>query len=436
MLAALGALLSSSVVASAVSSGVNYAAQQEANELGYKMNQENNWLNAVQNFNSLMNQRNMQRIQFDQTRQLIDEEREYNSPSSQVQRYLDAGINPLGAMSNGQLGSGNASAISPSSSSSPSMIPMQAFHPNAPMLNGVAEGVGESAGRLIEGWQTWINQKRAAAQNSVDFASVDQIKAQTRNIESGRIRAEELHTFQLKEIQAKINAINGDTPEKRALIKNLQVRTSVMVLEGQKVVSDMVSKVVELENQQFGLQIQRAGMDVQAQKLQAEIYNMSYQDRLDLAFKTATHLNAGRSDSSSESSRLGLEAGLNLGVSGSASTPTLSAPIGQASVSGNVGLDLGASWSRANSTTQENSLAFSRYQFEEKTLKPALLQLQLMEDFKVHYDDPRIGRAIELLSNFTNIISPVCFQNYITLQKQFEALNSATNNPSGVDTYR
>lgn len=422
--------------ASTVASGIGYASQKDANEIGYLMNMQNNMMNAVMTANSWANDWQKLSSSYAENRALINEERAYNTPSAQVQRYLDAGINPIAAMGSNSLGPGNATAPSTPSSPSSSAIPMQAFRPDAPMLNGMAEGIGDALGKYIQGWQTKINEQRASAQNSVDFASVDQINAQTRAIESGRIRAEELHTFQLKEIQAKINEIQGNTPEKRALIKNLQTRTSVMLLEGQKVVSDMVSQVVALENQQFGLRIQKAGMDLQAQKFQAEIYNMSYQDRLDLAFKTATQLNAGRSDSSTESSRLGLEAGLNLGVSGSASTPTLSAPIGQASVSGNVGLDLGASWSRANSTTQENSLAFSRYQFEEKTLKPALLQLQLMEDFKVHYSDPRIGQAIELLSKFTNIVSPACFQNYITLQKQFETLNSAAANPSGVDTYR
>lgn len=446
---AIGAAVSVGTgIANAVEQHNVNALTAEQWEKQFLYNRELNKINLLNNQHQFLASQKFNRDQMERANQLQIEqwqrENEYNDPSNQVQRLLKAGLNPNTFMGNSGNVTGNAANMSvanPVSGPSPSgFSPLSApapGHYQAPDYTSIAENLSRYENSVLQ-------SKRYDAQNAVDYANVESIKANTAAIDSGRIRAEELHTYQLEEIQGRIAELKGKSPEKLALIDNLKVRTQVMLLEGQKTVGDVLSRAVEIEQAKFSQQVQSAGLQLQAQELQSKIAHMSYEDRLKYAFAYGTTIE----ESSSDTDRLGVHGAL-FGGYGRFKGASLSSNIvnkhstgGSSQSEGNgVGLISNSNFSLngelggSADTTQEEALKKSRYEFLEGVMEPALLQLQLLEDFNVHYEDVRLSKALQNLSKYTNIISPACIQNFQILQRQFEMLSPSSQNPSGADTY-
>lgn len=87
-----------SAVGGFVQSMVNTNAQKRAAELNYKSQRETNQL-----------QKELAQYSYEQQKSLIDAQNEYNLPRNQVQRYIDAGINPNAVI--GQISAGNQNQI-------------------------------------------------------------------------------------------------------------------------------------------------------------------------------------------------------------------------------------------------------------------------------------------------------------------------------------
>lgn len=109
------------MVSSAINSGVNYKMQKETNETNYKIAQESNEAN-----------RQLQELAYQQNIEQWNRENEYNSPTAQMQRYKDAGLN-----ANLIYGQQNTSASSPKLS----YLPQNVAHMEAPKINVALDGL-------------------------------------------------------------------------------------------------------------------------------------------------------------------------------------------------------------------------------------------------------------------------------------------------------
>lgn len=98
-----------------------------------KTNQNNLKINQM---NNEFNERMMQK-QMDYNTLMWNKQNEYNSPSAQVQRFRDAGLNPYMLMNGGSAGNAQA-AGSTSPASAAGVAPQQAYHPD---FSGIPQSI-------------------------------------------------------------------------------------------------------------------------------------------------------------------------------------------------------------------------------------------------------------------------------------------------------
>lgn len=98
-----------------------------------KTNQNNLKINQM---NNEFNERMMQK-QMDYNTLMWNKQNEYNSPSAQVQRFRDAGLNPYMMMNGGSAGNAQA-AGSTSAASAAGAAPQQSFHPD---FSGIPQSI-------------------------------------------------------------------------------------------------------------------------------------------------------------------------------------------------------------------------------------------------------------------------------------------------------
>lgn len=123
-------------VGTIIAAGANLVGNVMTNQI----NAERAASDMIQYYNLLMKQRQWQKEDYDWTegysKRMLDYQNEYNSPSEQMQRYREAGLNPFLMMQSGQVGSGNSQSV-----------------PNAPLpsRNGVTPFQRPSLGNPMEG---------------------------------------------------------------------------------------------------------------------------------------------------------------------------------------------------------------------------------------------------------------------------------------------
>lgn len=125
-------------------------SQERANMMNHQIAVETNAMNAA-----IANAKN--NLDY----KIFQETNEYNSPVAQVQRFLDAGINPLGAMSSGSIGSGNASAYQTA------MPVMQTGNP----MQGAS--FLDSASQFWNGFNSVGNQVKNIADTMLSFGRLE-----------------------------------------------------------------------------------------------------------------------------------------------------------------------------------------------------------------------------------------------------------------------
>lgn len=126
-------------------------AQREANEMNYKINQENNAFNERMQLQNQSWQEDM-----------WNKANAYNDPSAQVERLVSAGINPAMVLGNGSIS--DAGSLSGSATSASSSNPMQAYD------------YASAYNRATEGAINAYNQSRLANSQSSNMDADTQIK--------------------------------------------------------------------------------------------------------------------------------------------------------------------------------------------------------------------------------------------------------------------
>lgn len=123
-------------VGTVIAAGANLIGNVMTNQI----NAERAASDMIQYYNLLMKQRQWQKEDYNWTegysKRMLDYQNAYNSPSAQMQRYREAGLNPFLMMQNGQVGSGNSQSV-----------------PNAPLPSrtGVTPFQRPELGNLMEG---------------------------------------------------------------------------------------------------------------------------------------------------------------------------------------------------------------------------------------------------------------------------------------------
>lgn len=98
-------------VGTIIAAGANLIGNVMTNQI----NAERAASDMIQYYNLLMKQRQWQKEDYDWTegysKRMLDYQNAYNSPSEQMKRYREAGLNPFLMMQNGQVGSGNSQSV-------------------------------------------------------------------------------------------------------------------------------------------------------------------------------------------------------------------------------------------------------------------------------------------------------------------------------------
>lgn len=173
--ACVGAAVVGSSVASAVSSAkankVNRANTQETNALNYQMFQEQNTWNREQ----------------------WELENEYNKPENQMQRYKDAGINPLWAMSDSPP---NTAAHLESAEAPTMQAPVYQPVDYSQIGRSLLDGLTQMGQLSLNAKDTSTRALAQQSQADVNKADIEQKKQQTRVLETEADWNE--HTFSIR----------------------------------------------------------------------------------------------------------------------------------------------------------------------------------------------------------------------------------------------
>lgn len=363
-----------------------------------------------------------------------ERENEYNKPVNQVNRLMEAGLNPVTFMSNGSNITGNAANMSvanpvssPSSGTSFSSGAPSLPHYQAMNLNGLSTDLSNAFNNILKSKELEIQKSRTNAQNAVDFARVDEVKANTRAIQNGDVRAQELHTSQL--VEAQQSAINREKEGLSidATIENIKVRSEAMLMNSQKVYSDMLALGIQMEQNRFGQNIQAAGLTVQAKKVQAEVAAMSLSQLISYSKEFGVLKSGAWSHSSTDSDtaegHLGFDAGAKISNGFRAAKSFFGSLTG------------GGSYSDTDSNTESNQSTETYREIREETLKPMVAAIRCLDEITKDPLNVELGRAAERLSQYINTTSSFALKNLLLLQGQINRISENVLNPSNKDTF-
>lgn len=212
-------------------------------------------------------------------------ENDYNSPTAQMQRYADAGVNPYMAV--GNVSSGNASSMS-SPSAQPAAVPqMQGATMMPADLSGLS-GLRGIASRFVEMMQAKENIKRTQLENEgkeidnkfkADMFMVEMFKKmQDAGLSrSKRLGQDIINRFQPEMMSAELNQKKTDTMFRNLeaqgqLIANLSAMQWYKVLPVQ-IQQTIQQKAVEINNLRLMGKLTEAETRVKVHEAVTEFYN-------------------------------------------------------------------------------------------------------------------------------------------------------------------
>ena len=169
------------------SAGLNYVGTQETNAANRQLQRETNEMNyqiaqeANQTSRDIAAEQNewnyrMFNEQNTWNLQQWERENEYNSPKQQVQRYIEAGINPLWAIGSGNPGNAQqltSAAASPAAGADVNVPQMEAARMQAPDFSSLS-GIAQNVINGIQGFQRLkIEQQEANTRSRKADADID-----------------------------------------------------------------------------------------------------------------------------------------------------------------------------------------------------------------------------------------------------------------------
>lgn len=207
-LSGIGSLISggTSLIGGMLSANTQLKAQREANQTNLQINRETNEANA-----KLASQQNDWNIA------QWNRENEYNSPSAQMQRYRDAGINPAFVLGQGNISSGNGTPLQSAdlaNQQSTSVMPEDMSSSLSQGFQGLASALSQYAPNTIAKQNADANTKNASTQASLAEAEVGKSASQRANIDADTQRVQkqiDVYDAQIKQMSASTNQILSQT---------------------------------------------------------------------------------------------------------------------------------------------------------------------------------------------------------------------------------
>lgn len=181
-------------------SGVNYASQQQTNQLNVQQNERNNQMQVF-----LQNQQN----QFNQ--RMWEQNNQYNSPQSQMQRLRNAGLNP------GLAYGGNVANVSQG------QVQQQSKAQTIPSIKQAPQFDSQVANVLLQ-------QRQLDQQENVNKSIIDDNKASARLKNSEALRNETKQPFVTLNEQAQLDLIQTRIDEMTSNITLNDVETDLRSL--------------------------------------------------------------------------------------------------------------------------------------------------------------------------------------------------------------
>lgn len=202
---------------------INYYAQERSNYLNLLQWQDTNAWNQY----------------------MWDLENEYNSPSAQKQRYIEAGINPLWAMSETKA-MPSASASSPLPSPN---VPSQFSYEGQALENDMIKFAQTNALNGSLGYSD-LFLKRAALELSAkqSKSEIDKINAETEKIKSETVSLDFMNRINISTYQIQVDQLTSSLEETRQRISNLKSQEKLNESE-QALLAAQESKERALVNQ-------------------------------------------------------------------------------------------------------------------------------------------------------------------------------------------
>jgi len=283
---------------------------QQANDLNYRMFQEQN----------------------DWNYKMWNEENKYNSPSAQIERYLEAGVNPIWALAGGnpgnagEVGSAQWSGAEMADLERPSVIPED---PSATINQILAASQNFTA--LGQGFadlalkQEDVNTRRSAqiSRSALDFATaahqrgaaVGQELQNQWTLATFDVRSRQ-ETQKLYNLQSQQKSLDAGTEESKAKAAQVDALRSLIGEQTTAVIASIKQRDRELDIMSRNASVNEQNADIRRGELQladerfaAEIKKWNNDSLMQYIYKF------GRTVKGSMSARAGLE---GLGVSGSA----------------------------------------------------------------------------------------------------------------------
>lgn len=150
---------------------------------------------------------------------LRDLNNEYNDPSSQVSRYLKAGINPLWAMSNGD--SGNSSFLTSPSGMAANVAPVS-FEDIALGQDMIKFSQDNALKSVLGQGELDVKNRNLALQEKLGGSAIDKTKAEINMLKSQLESNEFVNRVNSQTFDAQVNLKIEELNQARATIKNLE----------------------------------------------------------------------------------------------------------------------------------------------------------------------------------------------------------------------
>lgn len=366
-------------------------------------------------------------LAYERQRALLNDQRQYDLPVNQVQRLQDAGLNPISFMGNGSASGSGISASSVPSASSASQPVV-----NPPTINPI--NIGDLGQIAANAFRVANESKMADAEVLKNLSTVDQIRAQTQAIMDGNYRANEMLPLTMYENALRIDKLGTDNVQAKELIRFNRIAAYSQLMSTQKQYFETLNGIFDIEQKRFGNDIQRAGVMLQAQRIQSEVSKMS----VDALCNYASQFGVNRSGVKSNSyqynrgSSHGVSDNTNasLGLNGNISK----SPVGQSGALGAL-FNFGADYTKTdNQNVNENasetgSVSFSYKELDESFLKPASVSMQILYHLTQNPTNVRLLEAAKNMKDYMSGNAQLIVKNIMRLQGEIETMSNSITNP-------
>ena len=277
------------------SAGLNYVGTQETNAANRQLQRETNEMNyqiaqeANQTSRDIAAEQNewnyrMFNEQNTWNLQQWERENEYNSPKQQVQRYIEAGINPLWAIGSGNPGNAQqltSAAASPAAGADVNVPQMEAARMQAPDFSSLS-GIAQNVINGIQGFQRLkIEQQEANTRSRKADADIDLSSTQANyynslaegvnldnifNKDTFSTRVQQLQS-NLDKTRSEINHLDKDSElysGKQALLDSQVNLNKAMVTKSEAEIKQTIASIaqrwqeIKLHGQELGIAQQNA----------------------------------------------------------------------------------------------------------------------------------------------------------------------------------